>query len=382
MASAKTGVHVMQLKKVQVPARLQQGDKFFRIEDETGNSNNQVVTLRVDARGFFIQIISENANVENELIDIALVRDTRTGKQAKLPRDAKAREQANLGSPKVQLDRTFTIVWGTEFANVNFINLSCDNKETAQYWTEHVAKTAHNLLAVNASTYDFLLKSHARIVLMADRDGRVATKNVIKTFAQHKEDKKRVESALEACGLPAGKNDSFPAEKFNEEVFFTFYKHLVVRKEVYKIFQKFVGNDSQNQSVHSKKGKHGHEHFKLSMLTGLKEDRHQAEEKLMSVDQFVNFLNKEQRDPRLNEILYPYIDRAKGKEIIIQFEPNKANALKSMLSIDGFLKYLMSEDNSIIPPDKLDLNAHGSASQPLFYKLFSQYLFIGSSVSW
>lgn len=130
MASAKTGVHVMQLKKVQVPARLQQGDKFYRVEDETGSSNNQV-TLKVDPRGFFIQIISENANVENELIDIALVRDTRTGKQAKLPRDAKAREQANLGSPKVQLDRTFTIVWGTEFANVNFINLNCDNKETA-----------------------------------------------------------------------------------------------------------------------------------------------------------------------------------------------------------------------------------------------------------
>lgn len=28
---------------------------------------------------------------------------------------------------------------------------------------------------------------------------------MIKTFAQHKEDKKRVESALEACGLPTGK---------------------------------------------------------------------------------------------------------------------------------------------------------------------------------
>ena len=121
----------MQLKKVQVPARLQQGDKFIRIEDvETGNPNQ--VTLRVDARGFFIQIASENANIENELIDIALVRDTRTGKQAKLPRDNKTKEPSNLGSPKVQLDRTFTIVWGSEFANVNFINFTCDNKETAQ----------------------------------------------------------------------------------------------------------------------------------------------------------------------------------------------------------------------------------------------------------
>lgn len=64
------------------------------------------------------------------------------------------------------------------------------------------------------------------------------------------------------------------------------------------------------------------------MLTSSKEDRHQNEEKLMSVDQFVNFLNKEQRDPRLNEILYPYVDRIKGREIITQFEPNKVNAQK------------------------------------------------------
>ena len=39
-----------------------------------------------------------------------------------------------------------------------------------------MGKIAHNLLAVNASTYDFLLKSHARIVLMADKDGRISTK--------------------------------------------------------------------------------------------------------------------------------------------------------------------------------------------------------------
>lgn len=48
----------------------------------------------------------------------------------------------------------------------------------------------------------------------------------------------------------------------------------------------------------------------------------------MTVDQFVDFLNKEQRDPRLNEILYPYADRAKGIELISQYEPSKANIEK------------------------------------------------------
>lgn len=133
MASAKNVVNIVQLKKVQVPAKLQEGDKFFRIEDEAGLNQLSQVTLKVDARGFFIQLVSDNANVENELIDISLIRDTRTGKQAKLTRDNKTREASNLGSPKLsQLDRTFTIVLGTDFTNVNFINLSCDNKEQAQ----------------------------------------------------------------------------------------------------------------------------------------------------------------------------------------------------------------------------------------------------------
>lgn len=48
----------------------------------------------------------------------------------------------------------------------------------------------------------------------------------------------------------------------------------------------------------------------------------------MTVDQLVEFLNKEQRDPRLNEILYPYADRTRGKDIIQQYEPNKNNAQK------------------------------------------------------
>lgn len=57
-------------------------------------------------------------------------------------------------------------------------------------------------------------------------------------------------------------------------------------------------------------------------------DPSSSKKKLMTVDQLVEFLNKEQRDPRLNEILYPYADRTRGKDIIQQYEPNKNNAQK------------------------------------------------------
>lgn len=59
----------------------------------------------------------------------------------------------------------------------------------------------------------------------------------------------------------------------------------------------------------------------------------------MSTQQLVDFLNKTQRDPRLNEILYPYANPARAKELIAQYEPNKFNVQKGQLSLDGFLRW-------------------------------------------
>ncbi|GFS60112.1 1-phosphatidylinositol 4,5-bisphosphate phosphodiesterase classes I and II [Trichonephila clavipes] len=53
-----------------------------------------------------------------------------------------------------------------------------------------------------------------------------------------------------------------------------------------------------------------------------------GKKKGMTVDQLVEFLNKEQRDPRLNEILYPYANPARARDIIRQYEPNKSMAQK------------------------------------------------------
>lgn len=59
----------------------------------------------------------------------------------------------------------------------------------------------------------------------------------------------------------------------------------------------------------------------------------------MSTSQLVDFLNKTQRDPRLNEILYPYANPARAKELICQYEPNKFYAQKGQLSLDGFMRW-------------------------------------------
>jgi len=52
----------------------------------------------------------------------------------------------------------------------------------------------------------------------------------------------------------------------------------------------------------------------------------------MTGEQFVEFLNKSQRDPRLNEILYPYANVARAKDLIGQHEPSKSNAQRGRIA--------------------------------------------------
>lgn len=51
----------------------------------------------------------------------------------------------------------------------------------------------------------------------------------------------------------------------------------------------------------------------------------------INIDQFINFLNEKQRDPRLNEILYPLYDEKRALEIIDTYEQDaesKSNSKK------------------------------------------------------
>ncbi len=141
---------------------------------------------------------------------------------------------------------------------------------------------------------------------------------------------------------PPPQADTIHPEKINLQKFLDFYKHLIVRSEVMEIFEKMC-NSCSNAS----------------------------KKKVMNVDQFVDFLNKEQRDPRLNEILYPYANRSRAHDLIEQYEPSRELAQKGLFSFEGFLRYLMSADNAIVPSDKFELNS--DMDQPL------SHYFINSS---
>ncbi|KAL2751268.1 hypothetical protein V1477_000426 [Vespula maculifrons] len=326
MAGNKAQINAVQTKPVEVSQQIQDGEKFIKWDEDSGSATP--VTLKVDKFGFYLHWVDQNN--EMDILDIATIRDTRTGKYAKIPKDSKLKSLVTMGSQDSLEDKTVTICYGSDFVNMTFINFCTTRAEIAQHWTDQLLQLAYNLTQLNTSTTMFLQKAHTRLVLTVDKAGKIPVKNIIRMFTQNKEDRKRVEKALDISGLPSGKNDAVPLQKFQFEDFFNFYKSLTQRSDVEKVFEGIVGNTKR---------------------------------RLMSVKQFVEFLNLTQRDPRLNEILYPYANEARAKDIIIQYEPNKYNANRGQLSFDGFLRYLMSEDNPIVAVTKFELS--DDMDQPL-----------------
>ncbi|XP_012253501.2 1-phosphatidylinositol 4,5-bisphosphate phosphodiesterase classes I and II isoform X2 [Athalia rosae] len=326
MAGTKSVANVVQIKPVEVSQQLQDGEKFVKWDEDSGVGTP--VTLRVDKYGFYLHWVDQNN--EMDMLDISTIRDTRTGKYAKIPKDPKLKSLVTMGSQDSLEEKTVTVCYGSDFVNVTFINFCTTRAEIARHWTEQLLKLAYNLAQLNSSTIMFLQKAHTKLSLTADKSGKVAIKNIIKMFTQNKEDRKRVEKALDISGMPTGKNDAISLQKFQFEDFFNFYKSLTQRTEVEKVFDHIVGTSKR---------------------------------KLMSAAQLVEFLNKTQRDPRLNEILYPYANTARAKDLINEYEPSKCNAGRGQLSFDGFLRYLMSEDNPIMAVSKLDLS--DDMDQPL-----------------
>ncbi|XP_057325242.1 1-phosphatidylinositol 4,5-bisphosphate phosphodiesterase classes I and II isoform X2 [Microplitis mediator] len=320
-------INAVQTKPVEVSPQLQAGEKFIKWDEDSGVGTP--VTLKVDEFGFYLYWIDQNNEVD--MLDIAVIRDTRTGKYAKVPKDPKLKSLVTMGSQDCLEEKTLTICYGSDFVNVQFINFCTTKAEIVRHWTDQLLQLAYNLTSLNSSVTAFLQKAHTKLVLGADKSGKISTKNIIKMFTTNKEDRKRVEKALDISSLPSAKTDSVPLQKFQFKDFYNFYKSLTQRTDVDKVFDEIVGGNSKRR--------------------------------LMSTSQFVDFLNKSQRDPRLNEILYPYANDARARDIINQYEPDKNNASRGQLSSDGFLRYLMSEDNPIVAMSKYELD--DDMDQPL-----------------
>uniref|UniRef100_A0A8D1MAB9 1-phosphatidylinositol 4,5-bisphosphate phosphodiesterase n=1 Tax=Sus scrofa TaxID=9823 RepID=A0A8D1MAB9_PIG len=324
MAGARPGVHALQLEPPTVVETLRRGSKFIKWDEEASSRN--LVTLRVDSNGFFLYWTGPNMEVDT--LDISSIRDTRTGRYARLPKDPKIREVLGFGGPEARLEeKLMTVVAGPDPVNTTFLNFMAVQDDTAKVWSEELFKLAMNILAQNASRNTFLRKAYTKLKLQVNQDGRIPVKNILKMFSA---DKKRVETALESCGLNFNRSESIRPDEFSLEIFERFLNKLCLRPDIDKILLEIGA-----------KGK-----------------------PYLTLEQLMDFINQKQRDPRLNEVLYPPLRPSQARQLIEKYEPNKQFLERvDQMSMEGFSRYLGGEENSILPLEALDLSA--DMTQPL-----------------
>uniref|UniRef100_A0A1I8FMB5 PLCXc domain-containing protein n=1 Tax=Macrostomum lignano TaxID=282301 RepID=A0A1I8FMB5_9PLAT len=164
-----------------------------------------------------------------------------------------------------------------DLVNIQWINFVAASKNVAQEWSSQLFRYATNSFVNNPSFYDMLERSWTKLSVSRDADNLIALKTIYKLFAHHKDDKKRVEKALETCCLLTAKKDSVDAKEFTFDAFLRFYTCLCPRTDIDQICIDFG-------------------------------------------------------TPGSNEIIYPYANEAKARELIAKFEPDNAFVEKGVTS--------------------------------------------------
>ncbi|KAJ3613439.1 hypothetical protein NHX12_019688 [Muraenolepis orangiensis] len=299
------------LEPPQVKDYLVKGERFTKwSEDSTKTSP---VTMKMDSKGYYLYWI--NQSKDTTFLDVAHIRDTRVGKYAKLPKHPKVRNVFNMDFPDSNyLSKTLTIVTGMDMVNLTYYNFFAGKEKVSPNWATDVLAVAYNAARNNSCRQIFLDKIFVRISIQTNKDGKIPVKNVYKMFPA---DKKRVESSLAAARLPKGKYDTMKPDVFTESAFKTFLMHLCPRPEIFEIFSTYTPKP------------------------------------FMTKDIFTKFLNEKQRDPRLNEELFPRLRQDQIKALIDKYEPATSNSSKGQITPEGLMFYLMGSETSIVILDRL-----------------------------
>uniref|UniRef100_A0A673LLE0 Phosphoinositide phospholipase C n=1 Tax=Sinocyclocheilus rhinocerous TaxID=307959 RepID=A0A673LLE0_9TELE len=280
MAGAKPGVHALQLKPVSVHEVLKRGSKFIKWDEEAIPS---LVTLKVDPDGFFLYWSGGTM----EVLDISQIRDTRTGRFAKMPKDQRIRDTLGLGKGESNSDtKLLTVVYGNDLVNIFFLNFHAVQDGYCKVTTTTGPSPRYHIHAIVPS-FSVL---YTKLKLQVNQDGKIPVEGI--------------------------KPDDFTWEMFQN-----FLNKLSPRPEVERIFVEL-----------GSKGK-----------------------PFLSLDQLMDFINRKQRDSRLNEVLYPPLKRDQVHQLMERYETNASQLERDQISLMSFAKYLGGEENSLVPPERLDI---------------------------
>uniref|UniRef100_A0A7N9ARI0 1-phosphatidylinositol 4,5-bisphosphate phosphodiesterase n=1 Tax=Mastacembelus armatus TaxID=205130 RepID=A0A7N9ARI0_9TELE len=311
-----------------LPEFMQEGASFDRF-DEDPYIFEPNCQMKVDEYGFFITWKSEGKVDPPPLhlsVFVFLLR----------PQDPKILSSFEAtGKTEADLEGCIICICsGTDLVNLNFMFLVADNPDTARKWIEGLRSVIHNFKANNVCPMTCLKKHWMRMCFLTNVNGKIPVRGITRTFASGKTEK-GIFQALKDLGLPSGKNDEIEPSDFTFDIFYALTQKICPRTDIEELFKKINGN-------------------KTDYLT---------------VDQLVSFLNENQRDPRLNEILFPFYDPKRAMQIIEKYERDEELKKKGRMSSDGFCRYLMSDENAPVFLDRLEL--YQEMDQPLAHYFIS-----------
>ncbi|XP_072896495.1 1-phosphatidylinositol 4,5-bisphosphate phosphodiesterase beta-2-like [Hemitrygon akajei] len=311
------------IPEIEVKSFLVHGERFIKWDDETGAG--LPVIMRLDSQGHYLYWTFQNKHIES--LALTDIRDTRVGKYARVPKNLKIRELFDVDNPNSNFySKCLTVVSGQDFHSLVFENFVAFKVNVVKDWAAEILKIATHPLTHNASRLSTINKMYTRIKIYVNEERRIPVKNIFQLFAA---DRKRVEAALSACNLPTEKNDTINPEDFTESVFKQFITQLCPRPEVDQIFEL------------------------MDVMV----------KPYLTRQQVSTFINQIQRDARLNNFLFPLIQPEQTQKLIEKYEPNKSNANKGHLSLEGLCWYLSGPENSLIFPERLTV--YQDMTQPL-----------------
>ncbi|CAH8508817.1 unnamed protein product [Schistosoma intercalatum] len=310
-----------------VPEVLQTGEHFDRYDEETGILEPNCF-VRVDKDGFFIYWQSENN--DSQQLELSQISDVRSGTKpkriSKEKIDEKLTAQIQEKSGK-SWDRIVTICSGLDLVNINYTHMVAKDAETASFWIQSLRSLTHNTKAANVCPMTQLRKHWLRLTLTLNARNRIPVRVIMKTFASGRNER-IVYQSLKDLNLPHGKNDDIDPNEFPFEKFYELYHKICPRTDIEDLFKSLSKGKSH---IHA--------------------------------DKMIEFLNETQRDPRLNEILYPFANKQTIKYIQENYETQEEFKNTDEVSIECFYRYLMSDDNACVFLDKLDI--YQDMDQPL-----------------
>ncbi|XP_031435590.1 1-phosphatidylinositol 4,5-bisphosphate phosphodiesterase beta-4 isoform X2 [Clupea harengus] len=298
-----------------LPSFMQEGAYFDRFEEDPFVFEPQCF-FKVDEFGFFLTWKSEGK--EGQVLECSLINSIRSS----IPKDPKTSASLEaMGRSESELEGcTLCICSGPDLINLTFTFMVAQSVNVTKQWTEGLRSLIHNFRANNVCPMTCLRKHWMRLSFLTNVNGKIPVRSITRTFASGKTEK-GIFQALKDLGLPSGKNDEIDHLVFTFDKFYALTQKICPRIDIEELFKKINGGKSD----------------------------------YLNVDQLVCFLNENQRDPRLNEILFPIYDFKRALQIAEQYEPDEKLKRKGLMSSDGFCRYLMSDENAPVYQDRLEL---------------------------